>query len=45
MKLPMHSNQIVDISALSGSTDLMELSIYSNEIVDVRVLSGLTNPT
>ena len=38
-------NDIVDISALSGLTQLTVLYLYSNDIVDISALSGLTQLT
>ena len=40
-----HSNKIVDISPLSGLTNLTWLDLMGNQIVDISPLSGLTNLT
>ena len=41
--LYLFSNQISDISALSGLNNLKHLFLYSNQISDISALSGLTN--
>ena len=40
-----HSNQVNDLSALSGLTSLTELDIRGRQISDLSPLSGLTNLT
>ena len=39
----LHTNKIIDISALSGMTKLRDLSIHTNSISDLSPLSGLTS--
>ena len=39
----LFNNQIVDISALGGLTNLEALGIFNNQIVDISALGGLTN--
>ncbi|MCK5245318.1 leucine-rich repeat domain-containing protein, partial [Candidatus Bipolaricaulota bacterium] len=39
----LNENEIVDISALSGLTDLDLLGLGGNQIVDISALSGLIN--
>ena len=41
--LHLGSNQIIDISALSGLTDLTKLYLGYNHISDTSALSGLTD--
>ena len=43
--LGLDGNQITDISALSGLTNLTELYLNGNQITDISALSGLTNLT
>ena len=43
MNLSLDSNQIVDISPLSGLTNLTGLYLSTNQIVDISPLSGLTD--
>ena len=43
--LYLGSNQIVDISPLSGLTNLTRLRLDDNQIVDISPLSSLTNLT
>ena len=44
-ELYLNSNQIVDITALSGLTNLRNLWLSHNPIVDISALSALTNLT
>ncbi len=41
----INSNEISDLSPLSGMTNLKELDLSTNNITDISVLSGLTNLT
>jgi hypothetical protein len=41
--MDQHNNQLCDISALGGLTNLNYLRLYNNEICDISPISGLTN--
>jgi hypothetical protein len=43
--LGLSSNQISDINAISGLTNLTELYLHNNQITDINAVSGLTNLT
>jgi hypothetical protein len=43
--LYLPSNQIVDVSPLSGLVNLTQLDLYNNQIVDISPLAGLVNLT
>ena len=41
--LNLKSNDIKDISAVAGLTNLIILNLFANSIADISVLTGLTN--
>ena len=41
--MDLDNNQISDISAISGLTNLKRLGLYNNQISDISAISGLTN--